>query len=202
MYFKAYLQTQCLFAWHHGKIKRNQPRPQKKSGSSLGAISKHLKVPRSSVQTIVRKYKHHGTTQLSYRSGRRCVLSPRDEHTLVWKVPINPRTTAKDLVKMLEETGTKVYISTVKRVLYWHNLHSRCQTYPRKTDYPTDPRLRRCHLQNSLQHSTQQTGCSLSQCHPFCHQSPIHHPPLWPVCSRRLALATYSSPDPLAQGHL
>ena len=35
---------------------------------------------------------------------------------------INPRTTAKDLVKMLEETGTKVSISTVKRVLYVHNL--------------------------------------------------------------------------------
>ena len=49
------------------------------SGSSLGAISKRLKVPRSSVQTIVRKYKHHGTPQLSYRSGRRSILSPRDE---------------------------------------------------------------------------------------------------------------------------
>ena len=35
---------------------------------------------------------------------------------------INPRTTAKDLVKMLEETGTKVSISTVKRVLYRHKL--------------------------------------------------------------------------------
>ena len=96
-----------------------------KSGSSLGAISKRLKVPRSSVQTIVRKYKHHGTTQPSYRSGRRCVLSPRDERTLVRKVQINPRTTAKDLVKMLEETGTKVSISTVKRVLYRHNLKGR-----------------------------------------------------------------------------
>ena len=50
------------------------------------------------------------------------VLSPRDERTLVRKVQINPRTTAKDLVKMLEETGTKVSISTVKRVLYQHNL--------------------------------------------------------------------------------
>uniref|UniRef100_A0A673VRW4 Uncharacterized protein n=1 Tax=Salmo trutta TaxID=8032 RepID=A0A673VRW4_SALTR len=96
-----------------------------KSGSSLGAISKRLKVPSSSVQTIVHKYKHYGTTQLSYRSGRRrilCVLSPRDERTLLRKVQINPRTTAKDLVKMLEETGTKVPISTVKRVLYRHNL--------------------------------------------------------------------------------
>ncbi|KAK6302280.1 hypothetical protein J4Q44_G00266350, partial [Coregonus suidteri] len=47
----------------------------------------------------------HKTMQPSYRSGRRHVLSPRDERTLVRKVQINPRTTAKDLVKMLEETG-------------------------------------------------------------------------------------------------
>uniref|UniRef100_A0A673WUB0 WD repeat domain 62 n=1 Tax=Salmo trutta TaxID=8032 RepID=A0A673WUB0_SALTR len=46
----------------------------------------------------------------------------RDEHTLERKEQINPRTTAKDLVKMLEETSTKVSISTVKRVLYRHNL--------------------------------------------------------------------------------
>jgi transposase len=85
-----------------------------KSGSSLGAIYKHLKVPRSPVQTIVSKYKHHGTMQPSYHSGRRHVLSPREERTLVRKVQINPKTTAKDLVKMLEETGTKVFISTVK----------------------------------------------------------------------------------------
>uniref|UniRef100_A0AAZ3P7H8 Uncharacterized protein n=1 Tax=Oncorhynchus tshawytscha TaxID=74940 RepID=A0AAZ3P7H8_ONCTS len=76
----------------------------------LGSNFSCLKVSCSSVQTIVRKYKHHGTTQPSYRSGRRCVLSPRDERTLVRKVQINPRTTAKDLVKMLEEMGTKVSI--------------------------------------------------------------------------------------------
>uniref|UniRef100_A0AAZ3PUR4 Transposase Tc1-like domain-containing protein n=1 Tax=Oncorhynchus tshawytscha TaxID=74940 RepID=A0AAZ3PUR4_ONCTS len=93
-----------------------------KSGSSSGAISKHLKVPCLSVHTIVCKYKHYGTTLQSCRSGRRRILSPRDEHTLVREVKINPRTTAKDLVKMLEETGTKVSISTVKQVLYRHNL--------------------------------------------------------------------------------
>jgi transposase len=63
-----------------------------KSGSPLGAISKLPKVKFSSVQTILHKYKHHGT-----------VLSPRDERTLVRKVIINPRTTATDLVKMMEE---------------------------------------------------------------------------------------------------
>ena len=98
-------------------IMGNLPRPQKKivdlhkSGWSLRAISKCLKTLCSSLQTIVLKYKHHGTKQPSYRSGRRHVLSPRDEHTLVQKVQINPRTTAKDLVKMLEETGYKsIYI--------------------------------------------------------------------------------------------
>jgi hypothetical protein len=40
-------------------------------------------------------------------------------------VQINPKTTAKDLVKMLEETGTKRSISTVNRVLYRHNLKGR-----------------------------------------------------------------------------
>jgi hypothetical protein len=66
-----------------------------------------------------------GPRSRHYRSGRRRVLSPRDEHTLVRKVQINPITTAKDLVKMLEETGTKVSLSTVKQVLYRHNLKGR-----------------------------------------------------------------------------
>uniref|UniRef100_A0AAZ3PX16 Transposase Tc1-like domain-containing protein n=1 Tax=Oncorhynchus tshawytscha TaxID=74940 RepID=A0AAZ3PX16_ONCTS len=80
---------------------------------------------RSSVQTIVCKYKHHGTTQPSYHSGSRIILSPRDERTLVRKVQINPRTTAKDLMKMVEEAGTKVSIYRVKQVLYRHNLKGR-----------------------------------------------------------------------------
>ena len=119
----------CLTSWEN--LKKSAKTSEKrivdlhKSSSSLGAISKCLKVPRSSVQTIVRKYKHHGTTQPSYRSGRRRVLSPRDDRTLVRKVQINPRRTAKYLAKMLEETGTKVTISTVKRVLYRHNLKGR-----------------------------------------------------------------------------
>ena len=80
-------------------------------------------------------------------------------------------------------------------------LQSCCQTYPRKTYYPDDLWLQRRNLQNSLQHFTQQIGCSLSQCHPFFHQSPIYFPLLWPVCSCWL-LATYSSPSLLAPGYL
>ena len=79
-------------------------------------------VPRSSVQTIVRKYKHHTVRPRSRHTAQEGdALSPRDERTLVPKVQINPRTASKDLVKMLVETGTKVSISTVKRVLYRQN---------------------------------------------------------------------------------
>lgn len=66
----------------------------------------------------------------------------RDECTLVRKVNINPQKTAKDLVKMLQETGKKVSLSTVKRVIYRHNLKG-CsarkkpllQTLHKKEDY-------------------------------------------------------------------
>ncbi|KAI4901871.1 hypothetical protein NFI96_006974 [Prochilodus magdalenae] len=64
-----------------------------------------LKVPRSSVQTIIRKYKKDGNVQPSYRSGRKKVLCPRDERALVRSVHINPRAKAKDLVNMMAEAG-------------------------------------------------------------------------------------------------
>ena len=61
---------------------------------------------------------------------------------MVQKVQNNSRTTAKDLVKTLEETGTEVSISTVKQVLYRHNLKGRSarkkpllQTAIKKPDY-------------------------------------------------------------------
>ena len=66
----------------------------------------------------MRPHSHHTTQEGD-------ALSPRDERTLVRKVQIIPRTTAKDLVKMLEETGTKVSISTVKQILNGHNLKGR-----------------------------------------------------------------------------
>lgn len=97
------------------------------SGSYLGAISKYLKVPHSS-------------------SGRRHILSPRDEHMVVQKVQINPGTTAQNLVKMLEE------MSTVKQVLYRHNLKG-CLTGKKsllknhhKPDYNLQVHVGDCHL--------------------------------------------------------
>ena len=99
----------CLTSWENqkksAKTSEKTVVDNHKTGSSLGAISKRLEVERSSVQTTVRKYKHHGSTQPSYHSGS--ALSPRDERTLVQKGQINPRATAEDLWKMMEDTDTK-----------------------------------------------------------------------------------------------
>ncbi|KAI4899615.1 hypothetical protein NFI96_003403, partial [Prochilodus magdalenae] len=72
-------------------------------------FSRCLKVPRSSVQTIIRKYKKDGNVQPSYRSGRKKVLCPRDERALVRSVHINPRAKAKDLVNMMAEADPDLY---------------------------------------------------------------------------------------------
>ena len=71
-----------------------------KSGSSVGTVFRCLNVPCSSVHMFISKCK----VQPSYHSGGRWVLCPRDEHALVWNVCINPRTKAKYLVKILDET--------------------------------------------------------------------------------------------------
>lgn len=62
---------------------------------------------RTNNSTNVNKYKCHGNTQQSTAKGRKHLPSHTDECTLVQKAQIKPITTAKDLMKMLEEAGTK-----------------------------------------------------------------------------------------------
>ena len=57
-----------------------------KSDSSLGSISRHLKVLQSSLHTIILLYKHQVSAQPSHFSGRRWVLCRRDLGVLVWRV--------------------------------------------------------------------------------------------------------------------
>ena len=97
----------CLTSWENQKKSAKTSKKKKCRPPQVWLIlgsnfqMPHSSVPHSSVQTIVRKYKHHGTTQPSYRSGRIRILPPRDECTLVRELQINHRTTAKDLVNLL-----------------------------------------------------------------------------------------------------
>ncbi|KAI4883205.1 hypothetical protein NFI96_011063 [Prochilodus magdalenae] len=67
-----------------------------KSGSSLVAISRCLKVPRSSVQNnYTLSNKKDGNVQPSYCSGRKKVLCPRDERAFGSKCAYQPRAKSK-----------------------------------------------------------------------------------------------------------
>ncbi|KAJ8005904.1 hypothetical protein DPEC_G00122740 [Dallia pectoralis] len=96
-----------------------------KSGMSLGAISEQLQIPRSSVQTVVHKYKLLGGVATLPRSGRRPKLSPSAEMKLVRMVRNNPGTTKTQACHELEAAGTPVSLSTVKRVLHRHGLNGK-----------------------------------------------------------------------------
>ncbi len=113
-----------------------------KSGKSLGAISKQLQVPRATVQTIIRKYKVHGTVVSLPRSGRKRKLSHAAERRLVRMVKSQPRITKKQVCKDLEADGTQVSVSTVKRVLHRHGLRG-CRARKK-------PLLQKRHLKTRL----------------------------------------------------
>uniref|UniRef100_A0A8C7RNI4 Protein kinase C n=1 Tax=Oncorhynchus mykiss TaxID=8022 RepID=A0A8C7RNI4_ONCMY len=70
----------------------------------------------------IRKYKHYGTTQPSYRSGRRRVLSPRDERTLVSKSASQSQNISKG---PCEDAGGNRYKSVCKLLTSTvHTLHT------------------------------------------------------------------------------
>lgn len=123
---------QCLFSlWLEekmGRAKEYSRDVRKKivslhiSGLSLGSISKRLQIPRSSVQTIIKKYKTMFTTATLPRSGRKRKLTPGDERFIVRMVRLNPKITKKAIAKDLEVSGIKVSTSTIKRILHKNDL--------------------------------------------------------------------------------
>lgn len=130
-----------------------------KSGKSLAAISKQLQVPRATVQTIVCKYKVHGTVVSLPRSGRKRKLSPASERKLVRMVKSQPRTTKKQVCNALEAAGTQVSVSTVKRVLHRHGLRG-CRARRK-------PLLQKRHLKARLKFAADQIRPSGGK---FCGQ--------------------------------
>lgn len=80
----------------------------RESGESYGAIAKQLKVPRSSVQTVVQKYEVTGSVENTPRPGRKRKLSRNAERTLVRKMTMDPKLTKKQLCQDLELEGTPV----------------------------------------------------------------------------------------------
>lgn len=72
-----------------------------KSGEGYRKISAALKVPMSTVASIIRKWKKFGTTITLPRAGRPSKLSDRGRRALVREVTRNPMITLSELQRLL-----------------------------------------------------------------------------------------------------
>jgi transposase len=101
-----------------------------KTGISYNKISENLHVPKSTIQSIIRKYQEFGSTANLPRAGRPRKISPRMTRKIVRTAVVNPRITRKDLQKQLADEGVSVSLNTLSNTLHEAQLHGR---RPRKT---------------------------------------------------------------------
>lgn len=96
-----------------------------KSGNSYGEISKRLSIPRSTVQSVIKKFNVFGSTETLPGRGRKRKLSPRSARKICREVDTNPRVELSDIGRMLEAQGTSVSTRTIQRCLNRSGLHGR-----------------------------------------------------------------------------
>ena len=88
-----------------------------KSGNSYSTISNRLAIPRSTVQSVVKKFKRVGTTENLPGRGRKPKLSPKNVRKRCHKVNINPSVVSKDIDKSLNTKGISVSTHIILRCL-------------------------------------------------------------------------------------
>ncbi|XP_076326346.1 uncharacterized protein LOC143233705 [Tachypleus tridentatus] len=103
-----------------------------KSRVSLSGIAKQLNVPKSTVQSIIDKYKLTGSIANLPRSGRPTKISERTKRKVLREVSRNPRLTRNDVQKLVRETGVEVSTSTVTNMLRSSGFRAR---RPSRTPY-------------------------------------------------------------------
>lgn len=87
------------------------------SGKGYKAISKIMGLHRSTVRTIISKWKTHGTVMNLPRSGRPTKISPRTQRKIIQEVTKKPKITSKELQASLASAKVKVHDSTIRRRL-------------------------------------------------------------------------------------
>lgn len=118
-----------------------------KAGVSYRKISEQLHVPKSTIQSIITKFKEFGTTSKLPRAGRPRKITDRMARKITRMVANSPRTTRKDIQKQLSDEGVDVCLNTISNLLHKSKLHGR---RPRKT-----PLLKKNHLRARLKFATE-----------------------------------------------
>ena len=95
------------------------------SGEGYKTTSRVLKVPKSTVSSIIKKWKEYGTTQTLPRAGCLTKLSNWARRTLVREVTKNPIATLTELQRSLAETGEHAGRTTISAALHKSRLYGR-----------------------------------------------------------------------------
>ncbi|KAL0150322.1 hypothetical protein M9458_054430, partial [Cirrhinus mrigala] len=96
-----------------------------RSGQGYKKISAALNVPKSTVASIIHKWKTFGTTRTLPRAGRPAKLSYRGRRALVREVKKNPKITVAELQRCSREMGESCRKSTITAALHQSGLYGR-----------------------------------------------------------------------------
>lgn len=96
-----------------------------KAGEGYRNISAALKVPMSTVASIIRKWKKFGTTRTLPRAGRPSKLSDRGRRALVREVTNNPMVTLSELQRSSVERGEPSRRTTISAAIHQSGLYGR-----------------------------------------------------------------------------
>ena len=96
-----------------------------RSGQGYKNISVALKVPKSTVASIILKWKKFGTTRTLPRTGRPAKLSIRGRRALVREVKKNPKITLAELQRCSGEMGQSSRKTTITAALHQSGLYGR-----------------------------------------------------------------------------
>uniref|UniRef100_A0AAY5K4D1 C2H2-type domain-containing protein n=2 Tax=Esox lucius TaxID=8010 RepID=A0AAY5K4D1_ESOLU len=94
-----------------------------KSGEGYKKIAKALNVPRSTVCSVIVKWRKFGTTETLPRTGRPAKLSKRTRRALVKEVTENPKATLKEPQSFSAETGETAKRTTISAALHQSGLY-------------------------------------------------------------------------------
>ncbi|KAI4872702.1 hypothetical protein NFI96_007522 [Prochilodus magdalenae] len=99
----------------------------RKRGQSQGykSISKELNVPVSTMRSVIKKFKAHGTVANLPRCGRKRKLDERFQRKIVRMVDNELRLTSKQVQAALQSEGTTVSTRTIRRRLNEKGLYGR-----------------------------------------------------------------------------
>lgn len=116
-----------------------------KSRNSYGDIARRLVIPRSTVQSVVKKFRQYGTTENLPGRGAKPKMSQKTLRKVCREATMNPRIILTDVKEMLKMQGTSVSVRTIQRQLQKSGLPGR---RPRKT-----PLHKKCHLSARLEYA-------------------------------------------------